>query len=236
MLLPFEAEASSVFDLKTGRMVLLNEKNVTKGRRSEHSVTFDYTSRIATYATAGGTEKSRELPIPLGDPTDLMMGLLQTRTWDLKPGQKRDALVLFDDDFYELTMHMARYEDVVTPVGKFRTIVLEPRMDKTPPKGMFKRGSRVRIWIAQDDHRLPGNLERKVIARPRDVGLAAGAHPHLREQTLLLEPEHRGRGVQRRRQGPRLRHGSQGRRQVGVREAGFDRDLRRRAPAGGGLL
>jgi hypothetical protein len=159
MLLPFEAEASSIFDLKTGKMVSLNEKSLTKGRRSEHSVTFDYASRIATYATIGGTEKPRDLPMPPGDPTDLMMGLLQTRTWDLQPGQKRDALVLFDDDFYELTMHMARYEDVVTPVGKFRTMVLEPRMDKTPPKGMFKRGSSVRIWIAQDDHRLPVKFE-----------------------------------------------------------------------------
>jgi hypothetical protein len=54
---------------------------------------------------------------------------------------------------------MARYEDVQTPIGKFRTIVLEPRMDKTPPKGMFRRGSSVRIWIAQDSHRLPVKFE-----------------------------------------------------------------------------
>jgi hypothetical protein len=158
-LLDFKAEASSVFDLKTGRMLSLVEKNDAKGKSSEHTVKFDYSSRIATYAAAGAAEKPREISIPPGDPTDLMMGLLQTRSWDLKPGQKRDALVLFDDDFYELTIHMARYEDVVTPVGKFRTIVLEPRMDKTPPKGMFKRGSSVRIWIAQDSHRLPVKFE-----------------------------------------------------------------------------
>jgi hypothetical protein len=54
---------------------------------------------------------------------------------------------------------MARYEDVETPIGKFRTAVLEPRMDKTPPKGMFKRGSSVRVWIAQDSHRLPVKFE-----------------------------------------------------------------------------
>jgi hypothetical protein len=157
MLLPFEAEASSIFDLKTGRMVSLRESSVTKGKRSEHTVTFDYESRLATYS--GPTEKTRQLAIPSGDPTDLMMGLLQTRTWDLKPGQKRDVLVLFDDDFYELTIHMARFEDLQTPVGNFRTIVLEPRMDKTPPKGMFRRGSSVRIWIAQDSHRLPVKFE-----------------------------------------------------------------------------
>jgi hypothetical protein len=159
MLLPFEAESNSIFDLKTGRMLSLQETSLTKGKRAEHSVTFDYTSRNATYTNAGAAQPARQLTIPSGDPTDLMMGLLQARTWDLKPGQKRDVLVLFDDDFYELTIHMARYEDVETPVGKFRTIVLEPRMDKTPPMGMFRRGSSVRIWIAQDSHRLPVKFE-----------------------------------------------------------------------------
>lgn len=159
MLLPFEAEANSVFDLETGRLLSLHESNVTKNKRSEHTVTFDYASRMATYKGGSPTDQPRQLSIPPGDPTDLMMGLLQTRTWDLKPGQKRDALVLFDDDFYELTIHMARYEDVETPAGKFRTMVLEPRMDKTPPKGMFRRGSSVRIWIAQDAHRLPVKFE-----------------------------------------------------------------------------
>ena len=32
-------------------------------------------------------------------------------------------------------------------------------MEKTPPKGMFKRGSTVRVWIAQDAHRLPVKFE-----------------------------------------------------------------------------
>jgi hypothetical protein len=158
-LLKFKAEGTSTFDLTTGKLISLHEKSDTKGKLAEHTVAFDYDSRIATYQPIGSPEKPRALPMPAGDPTDLMMGLLQTRTWDLKPGQKRDALVLFDDDFYELTIHMARYEDVQTRIGKFRTIVLEPRMDKTPPKGMFKRGSSVRIWIAQDNHRLPVKFE-----------------------------------------------------------------------------
>ena len=67
--------------------------------------------------------------------------------------------MLFDDDFYELTIHATGYESVRTPVGTFNALVLEPRMDKTAPKGMFKRGSTVRVWIAQDDHRLPVRFE-----------------------------------------------------------------------------
>jgi hypothetical protein len=90
---------------------------------------------------------------------DLITCLLQTRGWDLKPGEKRDALVLFDDDFYELTLHAARYEEIRTSFGTFNTLVLEPRMEKTAPKGMFKKGSSVRVWISQDARRLPVRFE-----------------------------------------------------------------------------
>ena len=99
------------------------------------------------------------LDIPPGDPQDLIMALLQTRAWDLKVGEARDALVLFNDDFYQLTIHAARYEVVRTKHGDYNTIVLEPRMEKTEPKGMFKRGSTVRVWISQDAHRLPVKFE-----------------------------------------------------------------------------
>lgn len=159
MLLPFDAEATTVFDLKTGKLLRLHEQSAQREKRSEHTVSFDHESRLATYQAKTAGSNPRLLDIPPGDPIDLMMGLLQTRSWDLKPGEKRDALILFNDDFYELTIHMARYESVRTPIGTFNTTVLEPRMDKTPPKGMFKRGSSVRIWIAQDSHRLPVKFE-----------------------------------------------------------------------------
>jgi len=158
-LLPFTANADSVFDLQTGHLVSLRERNETREKTTEHSVSFNYATREANYVSIEGEGKSQVIPIPAGDPTDLIMGLLQTRSWDLKPGQKRDALVLFDHEFYELTIHMARYENVRTPLGTFKTIVMEPRMDKTPPKGMFKRGAAVRVWISQDDHRLPVKFE-----------------------------------------------------------------------------
>ena len=78
-----------------------------------------------------------------------------TRLWDLKPGDQRDMYVIFEDEIYDLTVHALRYEEVETRLGKFTTLVLEPRMEKSPPLGMFKRGSTVRVWIAQDERRLP---------------------------------------------------------------------------------
>jgi hypothetical protein len=155
MLMKFSARSESTFDLSTRRLLSMHETANTRGKETEHTVAFDYASRQATLTRIKPKQESIPLPMPEGNPADLILGLLQTRTWNLKPGESRDALVLFDDDFYELTIYATGYEQVRTNAGTFDTLVLEPRMEKTEPKGMFKRGSTVRVWIAQDSHRLP---------------------------------------------------------------------------------
>ncbi|HVS53395.1 MAG TPA: DUF3108 domain-containing protein [Opitutaceae bacterium] len=159
LLLPFDARSESVFDLTTGKLLTLHETSATRSKKTDHTVIFDYATHTASYTTPADTAGPRAFPIPEGDPMDLIMGLLQTRTWDMKPGDARDALVLFDDDFYQLTIHAIRYEEVHTTLGAFNTLLLEPRMEKTDAKGMFKRGSTVRVWIAQDSHHLPVRFE-----------------------------------------------------------------------------
>jgi hypothetical protein len=158
-LLPFDAQAESVFDLATGHLLALTESNTQRGKKSEHAVTFNYAAEQALYTVPGSGDPPRALAMPAGDPMDLITSLVQTRSWNLKPGEKQDALVLFDDDFYELTIHAARNEEVRTSLGTFQTLVLEPRMDKTAPKGMFNRGSTARVWISQDERRLPVKFE-----------------------------------------------------------------------------
>ncbi|PTX94311.1 DUF3108 domain-containing protein [Opitutus sp. ER46] len=159
MLLPFDATAESVYDARTGDLLSLHERSKTRGKVQEHLVTFNYTNRQANYVPVGGEGGPRILEMPPGSPTDLISALLSTRDWNLQPGDKRDVLVLFDDDFYELTIHALRYEEVRNRLGRFNTLVLQPRMEKTPPKGMFKRGSTVQVWIAQDAQRLPIKFE-----------------------------------------------------------------------------
>lgn len=158
MLLAFDAKAESFYELNSGRLLSLQEYSKSKDKVKEHRVTFDHAARTAAYFAKDSKEPT-SLPMPTGDPSDLILALLQTRTWNLKPGESRDALVLFDDDFYELTIHATRYEELWTSLGKFNTLVLEPRMEKTAPKGMFKRGSSVRVWISQDEKRLPVRFE-----------------------------------------------------------------------------
>jgi Protein of unknown function (DUF3108) len=155
LLLPFEARAESLFDVASGRLLWLGETSTTRTRDTSQTTVFDYAHRTAICTTPGDPPHREVVPMPAGNPTDLITCLLAARTWNLHPGQKRDALVLFKDDFYQLTVHALGYEDVTTPLGTFRSLVLEPRMEETPPKGMFRRGSTVRVGIAQDPPHLP---------------------------------------------------------------------------------
>ncbi|MBM3864350.1 MAG: DUF3108 domain-containing protein [Verrucomicrobia bacterium] len=155
MLLPFEARATADFTLADGRLRWLREETRQRGEQRAHHVAFDYAAGHALWTPEDATDATLALPIPPGDPADMILGLLRTRDWNLEPGGQRDALVLFNDEFYELTIHCVGRETVSSSLGTFSTRVLEPRMEKTAPKGMFRRGGTVRVWIAENRRRLP---------------------------------------------------------------------------------
>ena len=93
----------------------------------------------------------------------------------------------------------SRYEDLETSFGRFHTLVLEPRMDKTPPKGMFKRGSSVRVWISQDERHLPVRFE---VEFKMGTGVATLVGPL--SQLLVLPPDGGDLGLGRVLAGARL--------------------------------
>jgi hypothetical protein len=155
MVLPFEARATADFTLADGRLRWLREEARQRGEQRAHQVAFDYVAGHAIWTADDTSGASRALTLPPGEPSDIILGLLRTRDWQLEPGGHRDALVLFNDEFYELTIHCIGRETVDTPLGRFPTRVLEPRMERTAPKGMFRRGGTVRVWIAEDRWRLP---------------------------------------------------------------------------------
>jgi hypothetical protein len=154
----FDARAESVYNLRTGHMLAHTERSTGK-KPTETMLTFDYDKRTADYRNLVHPEKNQVVPLPDGDPMDLISSLVQARAWKLKPGDKIDALVMFEEEPYELTFHAEGYEQVKTSLGTFDTLVLVPKMEKTAPKGMFKRGSTVRVWISQDERHLPVKFE-----------------------------------------------------------------------------
>jgi Protein of unknown function (DUF3108). len=160
-LFPFNARAESIFNRNTGRLDVHTEASASGKKRTNMALVFDYDAMTARYSDFVETHKSTTVPIPPpGYPKDLITTLIHTRTWDLQPGEKQDADVVFEDDIYQLTIYALGYETVETPLGTFKTLKLEPRMEKTPPLGMFRRGSKVHVWIAvEDPRRLPVKFE-----------------------------------------------------------------------------
>ncbi len=158
-LYEFDNKAEAVIDPATGRLLSVHESGADPKRATDSDFVVDYDKRSATYTDRVRPERNAVLPLPPGgDPLDLISALMQTRDWNLKPGEKRDLVVQFTRDFYAITITAEGYEQVSTPMGTYKTLVLVPRMEKDP-KGMFKKGGEIKVWIAQDGSRLPVKMQ-----------------------------------------------------------------------------
>jgi hypothetical protein len=153
-LFPFDGRGESVYQASTGRLLSSSEWSTYHNKVVKNSMTFDYAKRVAQYTDEIHPEKSHTIPMPEGNPSDLILALIKTRFWDIAPGQRRDTLVFFQDQFYPLTITAQDDPELVfTALGFFNTMALVPRMEKTPPIGMFRHGSTVQVWIETDDNR-----------------------------------------------------------------------------------
>lgn len=160
-LYEYHNSAEVIIETGTGRMLDVKEKGADPRRVTDTEIVFDYGAGLARYTDRIRPQQTTEVSIPAGNPMDLISALVQTRDWNLKPGDKRDLLVLFGSDFYPLTITAEEYEEVRTPLGVYQTLVLVPRMTKNP-KGLFKKGGEIKVWISQDASNLPIKMQLKL--------------------------------------------------------------------------
>ncbi|MDF3059530.1 MAG: hypothetical protein K0R17_3745 [Rariglobus sp.] len=161
MLYPFDGDVWTLFDPHDGRLLGASATTRSSKEKTHATITFDYEKREASYVDHLNASRSAAVPLPDGRPMDLITALIQARAWGLTPGQSRDAMVLFDDEFYALKITAEREETITTPKGPRRTLLLIPRMIGKP-KGMFRRGGEVRVWVSADEDRLPLRFEVKL--------------------------------------------------------------------------
>lgn len=162
-LYEFDSTAVAHIDQPSGRLLRVKERGSDPKRPIDNEFQIDYEKHRATFIDRVRPHRNAEIPLPEGgDPIDLISALVQTRDWGLKPGEHRDVVVQFGRDFYPISMHAEGYEEVRTPMGKYRTLVLVPRMDPAKAKGLFKRGGEIKVWIAQDGSKLPVKMQLKL--------------------------------------------------------------------------
>ncbi|AHF89380.1 hypothetical protein OPIT5_02960 [Opitutaceae bacterium TAV5] len=168
-LYAFDGEAESVIDPRDGR--LLMAKATTRSRKQNTSMTlfFDYAANEADYTDNVRPERSTHIPLPEGQPMEFITALIQARGWNPQPGDTRVINVIFDNHIYPLTLHAMGYEKIATATaGEQEALLVIPKME-TNPRGIFKRGGSIRVWLARDEQRLPVRFEVKVA-----VGTAVG--------------------------------------------------------------
>ena len=160
-LYAYSNRAEGVIDQATGRLLVLREKGSDGKHFTDNETTFDYERKIAQYLDRAHPDRTAQIPIPSGNPIDLISALVDARNWNLKPGDKRNVLVNFGDEFFPLTLYAEGYDDVRAPLGSFHTLVLVPRMEENP-KGIFKRGGEIKVWISQEGQKLPVKMQLKL--------------------------------------------------------------------------
>ena len=155
MFYSYDDRAEAIVDRATGRILSASDKGGGGGKEtSDSETTFDYAARKATHVNRARPDRSRVFDLPPGDPIDLISCLIDTRTWNVKPGDKREAVVYFDNDIYPVTITAMDYERVDTALGTFRALRLEPAMTQNA-KGIFARQGHIQVWVSQEPPRLP---------------------------------------------------------------------------------
>jgi len=157
----YRNRAEAVIDRDSGRLLFMREKGSDGRRSTDNETTFDYAAKLARYIDRAHPDRTQDVPIPAGNPIDLISALVQTREWNLQPGQKRNVLANFGNEFFPISIYADHYEEVRTPLGTYPTLVLIPRMEQNP-KGIFKRGGEFKVWISQKGQPLPVKMQLKL--------------------------------------------------------------------------
>jgi hypothetical protein len=156
---PLETRSVALLDGATGRILRYRETGFDGRRGVDKETSFDYGARQAFFVDRVRPERNRTIEFPEGEnPTDLILGLIQTRRWGLQLGEERDTVVYASRDIYPVTVQAEDYQEIDTPLGNFRALLLVPRM-RGEPRGIFEDGDEFRVWISEGDEPLPVQMK-----------------------------------------------------------------------------
>jgi len=158
----FDDRGELLIDEATGRILQAKDEGRSGSKKLHSETVFDYERHVARHTDHARPDRNREFAIPEGDPIDLISALIQTREWKLELGQSRKALVYFGRDVYPIVITADGLETVRTPKGQVPTLRLIPRMEAEEPRGVFKRGGEIKVWVSASSPRLPVQMQLKL--------------------------------------------------------------------------
>ena len=99
--------------------------------------------------------KKVAVPRPVYDPISVIYVL---RTVDLTPGKTYEMVLIADGKVYNVHAGVTRRETLQTPAGRFKTVLVEPRMES----GGVERGEKMYIWYSDDARHIPVRIRTDV--------------------------------------------------------------------------
>lgn len=126
--------------------------------RKNEVVNFHQLSRKAVvhqYSKDGKSlESSETYEVPVYV-QDLVSGYYYMRTLDYKhakPGEIIKVKAFFDEEVYDFKVRFIGREKIKTDLGKLNALVMSPIL---PENSMFKGDNAVKIWLSDDEHKIP---------------------------------------------------------------------------------
>ncbi|MFH1497996.1 MAG: DUF3108 domain-containing protein [Verrucomicrobiota bacterium] len=187
LLFPFEGTARSFFDRDDGQLLRASASTKSRRKSTEASIVFDYEAAQTRYTDHLNPRRDTVLALPGEPPLELITSLIRARDYNLKPGEARTVSVLFDDEIYELRLRAGDYETIETADGKVSALRVTPE-PVGEPKGMFKRGGAIRVWLADDAGRLPVRLEVELKVGTAVALLTEHSAPPAPVETAMVSP------------------------------------------------
>lgn len=162
-LFPVLNDASSLIDPATARPIAITVNGQAGKRKTSTETRFDYAKNEVRHTDSVKPSRSATSPLPAEPAYDLMVAALRTRAWNLKVGESRTIQISSAGEFYSLEVTAIAEGKVETPAGEFDAVVLEPRQ-LGPPKGFFKKGGALKIWVSRGDKPQVVRFDTKTIA------------------------------------------------------------------------
>lgn len=157
----FDGWGQFIYEPIDGRLMRAEAWTESSSKETKATMTLDYDTMIADYEDHLRPARSLQLEIPETQAFDFLTTLMQTRSWDIDLGDDFAVPVYFDDELYDLVISVEERRQIKTPLGKRDALLIIPRMP-VEPKGMFEDGGEIRVWISDDELRLPLKFEVKV--------------------------------------------------------------------------
>ncbi|RRJ94660.1 DUF3108 domain-containing protein [Opitutaceae bacterium TAV4] len=181
-LYAFDGTAESLIDPHDGRLLMATATTRSRTKRTSMNILFDYAANEANYTDNLRPERNTHIPLPDdSQPMEFITALIQARAWNPHPGDTRTIHVIFDNRIYPLTLHALGYEKIPTATSRAqKALLVLPQMD-TNPQGIFKKGGKIRVWLACDEQRLPVRFEVKL-----PIGTAIGLLTRYRSPNSTL--------------------------------------------------